>query len=323
MKRNQIYYGLIICIILLVIAYAAYAMLNFGKDEQTYRISIIVDGSGSDRWTAFKEGIEQGATDHGLRVNIVSAGEHIDADEEYQAISAAIDSGSVGIILEPCRGDETNEKLDAALQNKGIVLIDTDIEPEEVYTTVMPDPYEVGKALAEELMSDIDYTDVVRIGIFGGNQDLLSMQRRLEGFNDALSDDDVAYEIAWIVTEDEIYDKGLKSVIDDYDVDCIVAFDNEATEQAIDAYDTFDDPEIMLYGEGCSEKVVYYLDKGTVKALVVPNEFEMGYECMSAIAAQLNYGTVATERHIVDFIVVDRDNMYDEENQKLLFPNVQ
>jgi ribose transport system substrate-binding protein len=318
-----------VCIILLVIAYAAYAMLNYGKNETSYRISIIVDDSGDDRWTAFKEGIEQGTSDYGLRASIVSSGKHSDSHEEYQAISAAIDSGAQGIILEPCCGNETSAELDALLVSKPIVLMATDIEPEEVYTTVMPDPAEIGKALAKALKSSLgiaasgsEPSNAVRIGVFGGNQNMLSMQRRLEGFCDELGIE-AEYEIAWIISEDDISDGNLESVIDDYDIDCIVAFDNEATEQAIDAYDLFNNSELPLFGEGCSEKAVYYLDKGIVTTLVVPNEFEMGYECVAAIAAQLEYGSVATERRTVDFIVVDRDNLYDEENQKILFPNVQ
>jgi ribose transport system substrate-binding protein len=109
-------------------------------------------------------------------------------------------------------------------------------------------------------------------------------------------------------------------------VDRLVALDNDATEQAVDALQLSGEDEnhkIRLYGEGCSEKAVYYLDQGQICTLVVPNEFYMGYESVASIARQLQYGTAAAERQIIDFLVVNRENLYDEDTQKILFPIVQ
>ena len=66
-----------------------------------------------------------------------------------------------------------------------------------------------------------------------------------------------------------------------------------------------------LYGVGSSEKNVYYLDKGWIQTLVV------------AIAKQLIYHMDTTRSSKVNYLVVDREHLYDADIQKVLFPIVQ
>ena len=80
--------------------------------------------------------------------------------------------------------------------------------------------------------------------------------------------------------------------------------------------------QFMIYGEGCSDKTVYYLDKGIIKSLVVPNEFNMGYQSVHTIAEQIKYKFSSAESTTVESLVINRQNLY-EENQKILFPIVQ
>lgn len=70
-------------------------------------------------------------------------------------------------------------------------------------------------------------------------------------------------------------------------------------------------------------KNVYYLDKGWIQTLVVPNEFNMGYQSMEAIAKQLIYHMDTTRSSKVNYLVVDREHLYDADIQKVLFPIVQ
>ena len=63
-------------------------------------------------------------------------------------------------------------------------------------------------------------------------------------------------------------------------MDILITLGNAETETAVDYLqaDTSYKRQFMIYGEGCSDKTVYYLDKGIIKSLVVPNEFNMGYQ---------------------------------------------
>ena len=68
MNKNRLYIGLLVAVMLAVLVYASYGMVNAGKKESYYSVAVIVDDSSSDRWTAFKEGLEQGARSEERRV---------------------------------------------------------------------------------------------------------------------------------------------------------------------------------------------------------------------------------------------------------------
>ena len=101
-------------------------------------------------------------------------------------------------------------------------------------------------------------------------------------------------------------------------MDILIALGNDETEMMVDFFAGDE-----LYGVGSSEKNVYYLDKGWIQTLVVPNEFNMGYQSMEAIAKQLIYHMDTTRSSKVNYLVVDREHLYDADIQKVLFPIVQ
>ena len=108
-------------------------------------------------------------------------------------------------------------------------------------------------------------------------------------------------------------------------MDILITLGNTETETAVDYLqaDTSYKKTFAIYGEGCSEKAVYYLDRDVIKTLVVPNEFNMGYQSVHAIAKQLQYRLSGSESTTVGSLVINKQNLYDEENQKILFPIVQ
>lgn len=60
MNRDRIYLGIVTAMIIMVIIYASYGLLNGGKEELHYSVSVVIDNSGSDQWNAFKEWVEPG-----------------------------------------------------------------------------------------------------------------------------------------------------------------------------------------------------------------------------------------------------------------------
>ena len=61
MKKNRISAILFLAVILSVIIYSAYGMVNQGKDDDYISVSVIVNDSRNTRWNAFREGLEQAA----------------------------------------------------------------------------------------------------------------------------------------------------------------------------------------------------------------------------------------------------------------------
>ena len=180
-------------------------------------------------------------------------------------------------------------------------------------------------SLAQTVLQDYgDSLSEKKIGILSGNQNQLSMQQRLGSVKKLLEDENI--EPVWILSgQGENLSSELVTKQADEPVDILITLGNAETETAVDYLqaDTSYKRQFMIYGEGCSDKTVYYLDKGIIKSLVVPNEFNMGYQSVHTIAEQIKYKFSSAESTTVDSLVINRQNLYDEENQKTLFPIVQ
>jgi ribose transport system substrate-binding protein len=327
MKKNKIYLGLLISVVLGVIIYVSYGMLNIGREEQYYSISVIVDNSGSDRWNAFKEGLNKGMEDDSrIHINVVSTTEFSSVEEECMIIERELENGADGVIVEMCASNDEDGLFYQTVEQKPLILVDTDIEPVGVYTMVSPDQYELGKTIAnavkESEESEISGMDGITIGILSGNQNKFSMQQRMQGFMDVIKETDA--EILWNIQKNMFEtSEELESYICENPVDVIVGLENDETEKAADFLLENEDLHCRLYGEGRSEKAVYYLDKGLIKTLIVVNEYYMGYQCVMAMADKLEaYVLLQEENREIDFLPVTKESMYDQNIGEILFPVV-
>ena len=112
-------------------------------------------------------------------------------------------------------------------------------------------------------------------------------------------------------------------MLDSTPVDAIIAMGSYETQKAIDyIVDNRQEGAVKLYGTGYSEKSIYYLDLGVVTFLCLANEFNRGYLCVDAAYMQLAHGRTV-QNTVSEVFAVNRENMYDEEIEKILFPVVQ
>ena len=315
MKRNRVSVILFLIIIISVIGYSAYEMVNQGKDEDYISVSVIVNDSSNVRWDAFRTGLEQGAEDNHVHLNLVSTGTFQDAQEEQTIVKRELDGDADGVIVDPYSSEK--DIILPTESAKPVVLIETGIETDKLFNSVMTDHVKLGKSLADAVIKD----KAVKVGILSGNQEQLGMRQRLKSVQDALVE--AGIEISWILSEKE-FNKKIRSMeyFADHQIDTVISLENNSTEKAVDILLNDDSISWKLYGEGRSEKLIYYLDKGLIQELTVPNEYYMGYESMVLAAQSIRYYTDKTEQADVEFYMISKENLYDEETSRILFPNV-
>ena len=315
MKNNRMSISIFLLIILSVIGCSAYGMLNQGKEDDYISVSVIINDSSNARWDAFRAGVEQGAEDYHVHLNLVSTGNFRNAQEERVIVNRELDGDADGIIVAPY-SSEADMTLPAE-PAKPVVLVGTGIETDKLFTTVMTNHAKLGEALAEAAIED----KAVKIGILSGNQIQKSMEQRLKSAKKRLADAGV--EISWVLSEKELNKKQRNiEYFTEHPVDTVISIDNASTEKAVDIMLNNDSISWKLYGGGRSEKLMYYLDKGLIQVLAVPNEYYIGYQCVALAAQNIRYYTGETEQSEIDFYMVSKENLYDEEISRILFPTV-
>ncbi len=326
-NRNRVWFCMLILAMLAAIALSYYGMVNAGKTRKVHKVSVIVNDSGSERWIAMRQGIEQAADDCGIDLNYVTTGNFQSVEETAAVIRRETESGAEGIIVQ-----FTSVGADMPPFPSGIsvMLLESDIEPQEVYPLTAPDNYALGSAVAEAFLA-AEEAFGGKVGVLyeaagkGAKQEALypAMQARLAGARETL--ERAGIETAWeLALAPDASPEKTAERFSGVSADAVLALGNNATEAAVD-YLTDRDGENgpKLYGIGCSGKAVYYLDRGEIQSLVVPDEFKMGYQSVANMARHLQYPLSKTESSVVDYLVVNRDNLYDADNQKQLFPLVQ
>lgn len=324
MARNRIYFGILIFVLVTVIVWTSYSMLNVGKKEDFHSVSVIVNNSNDERWIVLRQGLEQAAKDYDIDLNYVSTGSFADMEEELSLARREIESGAEGLIIQMAFGAEYPKELPLGT-DAAVVLLESDLPSEGFYTYVGPDNQALGSAVADAILEDYGANaGQLKIGVLAGNQRQYAMQQRLAGFKERIGE--AGADVLWTIDSEEMQTKeGQEKVEMSSSLNIIAALGNAETEQLIDYRQEHEETgkEWLLYGVGCSEKTVYYLDKGMIQKLVVPNEFNMGYQSMEVMARQLKYHTNEAAVSQVGYLVVDKENLYDTENQKVLFPIVQ
>lgn len=126
-------------------------------------------------------------------------------------------------------------------------------------------------------------------------------------------------------------------------VDIIVSIDDDSLQVAAELYGEIENafgakssaykyktdengkmlPPYELYGEGASVRNISYLDRGRIVSMIVPNEYSMGYRAVEKVVSKLNHKLTPMKDDMVEYRVINQENMFDDDNQKYLFTTMQ
>lgn len=308
---------------LLILGFLSYQITKKPAEDKKYLVSVILSGSQNDRWKVIKEGMKQGADAYGMELRFATVPEYVSNNDLWSRAIDEKNNDADIIIICPITTPDTNQDRYMALKNSSMIILGSDIAVDGVHRNVSADDYQLGYTIGEALWED--YGDALlhmKIGVVSGEIIQASVQKRKDGLNDSLASHGV--RSAWNIG----LGKTLKSTLngqlqnDATRTDIIVALGNLETEVAIDCV-LENNLDLPIYGQGYSEKAVYYLDKGTLDCLVLTNDFSIGYRCMEMAAEELLMARRNNNTEPFSIYCVHGDDMYDSEYQKLIFPLVQ
>ncbi len=329
MKKRQLLYRAGVVALMAVLLLAAAWLVQLSQTEHELTVAVIVSDSNNGRWISVREGMEQAAADEQVQLHYVSAGVLSDA-QEAELLERELSGGADAVVLQPVGGSRVEAVLEQYADGADVMLLESGLSAESGYPLTAPDAQEVGRLLAKAVCTHEPSVSALshrKIGVLCSGKMKPCMQKRLQGLTDALQE--FGIEPAWVLEADEQgLETRLKKQQKKEPADILVALGNVQTEAAVDYLLAQTDtqgrkPDILLYGTGCSEKSVYYLDKGVISGLIVPNEFYMGYQSIREIAKQLKERSYRAVGTTIGCYSIDRENLYLQETQKLLFPIVQ
>ncbi len=298
----------IVLVTLSFIAIISLLMINrvfFILDNKEYKIAVILDKQNALYNEFIKDGINLAGYEMGITI------EYIETDKDLNiALNEQIENNSNGIIiLEP-----NNKYIDIPKGLKKPVIFlgeDLDLEPNTELSYINSDSFKMGKYIAEEILKNGNIRKNI---VFVTNNDLKKTEENMyKGFLDVMK---FSYnDIKQIVFDKETIFKILKNNKNDL----FVTFDPDILNGICEIkskHIELDKKEI--YGLSKGNERIRYLENDIAKAVIVKNEFSLGYLSVDIMRKMIEKKPYNNEK--INFNIVNKRNMYLRENQYLLFP---
>ena len=304
-------------VILMIMVIGLALMMISGQNKKALdKVSVILENAGDSQWSALKYGLKMAAEEEGIELAVVDVEEGLDAEAQKKVFEREIEDGADALIVQPVLDKNDQEVLKKIEKRVPVMLVGYEAEKGETrydLPVIKEDNYEMGQALAEEMLKDFEGNiEEKKIGLLLASTDSNMLSSRECGFKDALEDKNA-----------NILELSLDSLLDreentEAKVDIVIAL-GDSNLTAIGEYLASSQPHgELLYGIGQSTEAIYYLDKGIAECVVVPDEFNVGYQSLSEVARKLDHYFENMKKQTVSYSVIRKETLFSKENQELL-----
>ena len=304
-------------VILMIMVIGLALMMILGQNKKALdKVSVILENAGDSQWSALKYGLKMAAEEEGIELAVVDVEEGLDAEAQKKVLEREIEDGADALIVQPVLDKNDQEVLKKIEKRVPVMLVGYEAEKGETrydLPVIKEDNYEMGQALAEEMLKDFEGNiEEKKIGLLLASTDSNMLSSRECGFKDALEDKNA-----------NILELSLDALLNreentESKVDIVIALD-DSNLTAIGEYLASSQPHgELLYGIGQSTEAIYYLDKGIAECVVVPDEFNVGYQSLSEVARKLDHYFENMKKQTVSYSVIRKETMFSKENQELL-----
>lgn len=299
--KNFIQLAILAALSLLVILSVFFREISWPETrEDRVEISVLFREWESGIWTEVRRGMEKAAADCGAELRFLTPQEANSATEQQLLIEQELQNGADGLVVVPA----SPEVLENTAQiHRGVPRIAMESAPGGGSFPVVPDNPGIGKMLAEAAAEDFP----------GGGTALLvnpvpgsaGLWERLDAAGATLRERGISV----LVCEGE---QEWKERIGQADF-CLLP-DPALLHPMLDFCEEHQ-IQVPLYTAGYSKDVADGLENGQIAAAVVWSGYGEGYQAVRQAVLGKDAGPLE-----IPVILVRKEEMYEAENQKILFP---
>jgi ribose transport system substrate-binding protein len=277
-------------------------------------------GNSNAFWAAIQDGVESGAQDFGLELAIRAPRDEIYVDEQIEILRGAIAERPAAIVLS---ASDVHRLVDPVREAKAlgikVVCIDSFIETEDADAKVGTDNFEAGQKCGYSLLKRL--RPGAHIAIMSYVQGSSTAIGRESGLRTAVGNKVVVIDASYSSSEIERAYRLAKAVLGrEKALDGIAALNLPTLLGAAQALsESGRESSIILVGVDNSTEVMRYLERGVIRDVIVQKPFNMGYISMQTVRELLDGKRPKTYQN-TGSVDIDKSNMFEPQNQKLLFP---
>ena len=291
-------------------------LLAFAPGEKHHQpplleMSVILrDGDGAV--STMRKGMEQAAQDLNVELRFLIPAEDNSAVQQAQLLEREVTGAASAVLLIPADREALGDAVSAAAGKTTLVTVETDMTAWGAAASITMDHQELGAALGAAALNGVPE---------GGTVLLLDSLPGDNGIRERMEAAKAVLERGGRQARVYKWDPDTTSLPDILRIErprAIIAFEAAALANVAEL-SRGEDAFPLLYGCGSTSGIAAALEKGRVTAITAVNVFSAGYLAVEAAAALARHEDW-TAAAPVAFSIVRQENMYDSDNQKLLFP---
>ena len=305
---------LILCALFLLLAYPADRTL---RPQPLLEVSVILRETDASLWTNARQGMEQAAMDLDVELRFLTPAQNNDAAQQAELLKREASGGAQAAVLVAADREVLAQTVAGLSGKLPVVSLETDMTHDGAVCFVGTDNQALGRSLGEAVLHGVEKGGtVVLLDSAPGDNAVTQRVAEAQSVLEA-----AGRSVAICRPEgDETIAQALESILAQTDAGAVAAFEASALETA--AQVRTGENALLLYGMGATAEVTAGLERGKNAATAAQNEFAAGYLTVAAAVESIR-NTDGAQSQTLPFFMVRRENMYDPDYQKLLFPVTQ
>ncbi len=321
---KRIITGMFLCCILTALFLVVFSLLHMqDQDQKVYKIILIpktIDEK-NGFWTSLIAGAELGAEEFKSDIEIVGGKSETDVEGQIKCIKESIEKMPDAMLVAPCSYSEMSEALqDVVDSGIKLILIDSVIDRDIAQGVVATDNYLAGRELGEFTRGLLSENS--QIGIVAHVKGASTAIERENGMREGLGD--YEKQVMDVVFCGSSYEKAYSLTVDmlnKYPEMGVIMGTNEyaAVGAARAVKDLGLAGRVKVVGFDNSIEEIQLLEEGVFQGIIIQKPFNIGYLGVEQAVNVLD-GKKADKNVDSGCKMITKENMYEEENQRLLYP---
>lgn len=326
-SRRHIIYLLCAVVLLAVCIMAGAFYIKGGTSKETsnennkHYVAVITKSTTSAYWKSVFAGANAAGTEYNLELTFDGPDNEEDYKTQNKMIENAVNNGAEVIVFSAVDFNANADAINnAAKRGVRIIVIDSDVRSDLVSSRISTDNYRAGCMAGEAVLESME--SELNVGIVNFDKNSANGQQREAGFRSVVDGESNVNIVDTINVKSTISDskKDTEDMLKKYpQINVIVTF-NEWTSlgvgYAVKSLKLAEETKVVAFDSNVVS--VGMLETGEVDALIVQNPYAMGYLGVES-AYNLIFDLPVEEEVNTTTTLVTRDNMFDEECQRVLF----
>lgn len=294
--------------------------INTGERK---KVALVLRTNYGYYWGNLKIGAETAAREFNVDMIHYAPGDEEDVSEQIKMVNQALYEDKVdALLLSACDYKALVEVTEKAYDmGIPVVIIDSEVDTEKIHSYIATDNFKAGE-MAGGVLIDVagKNSNIAIMSFIKGSRNAEQREKGLEKVISKYPGINVVSKAYCMSDVKRAYSLTKDILEENKDINAIVALNEIASEGvalAVEEMKLQGRVKIIAFESTLQE--IGFIEKGTIQTTIIQNPFSMGYLGVKS-AVDVMDGKQVEKRRYIESKVINKDNMYLPENQKLLFP---